>query len=210
MVDVAKLFKGQIDHVFASPPGAPLPDSPLPEVAFIGRSNVGKSSLINALINQKKLARTSKTPGATKNIHFYNLIDTLMIVDLPGYGYAKMSKTESAEIAQHVVNFLANRPQLKVVCVLVDSRHGFKESDKEMVRQLAEFGLPSLIVLTKCDKLKEKQLKPVARHVASDMETLTGPLHEALFTSSEKGFGMEKLRQLVYDATLGMTNGITN
>lgn len=210
MADVAKLFKGQIDHVFASPPGAPLPESALPEVAFIGRSNVGKSSLINALIHQKKLARTSKTPGATKNIHFYNLADTLMVVDLPGYGYAKMSKTESAEIAQHVTSFLANRPQLKVVCVLVDSRHGFKQSDRDMVEQLAQFGLPSIVVLTKSDKLKEKQLQPVARHVATDMETLTGPLHEALFTSSEKGFGMEKLRQLVYDATVEKTHETTN
>lgn len=205
MVDVHKLFKGQIDHVFASLPGAPLPESALPEIAFIGRSNVGKSSLINALVNHNKLARTSKTPGATRAIHFYNLTDTMMIVDLPGYGYAKMSKAESAEIAQHVTAYLANRPQLKAVCVLVDARHGFKPSDKEMVAQLAQFGLPSIIVLTKCDKLKEKQLKPVARHVAADMETLTGPLHEALFTSSEKGFGVEKLRQLVYDASQLMT-----
>ena len=201
MVDVTKLFKGQIDHVFASLPGAPLPASTLPEVAFIGRSNVGKSSLINALVNHNKLARTSKTPGATRAIHFYNMAEVMMIVDLPGYGYAKMSKTESAEIAHHVTTYLADRPQLKAVCVLVDARHGFKESDKEMIRQLAEFGLPSIVVLTKADKLKEKQLKPVARHVAADMETLTGPLHEALFTSSEKGFGVEKLRQLVYDAT---------
>lgn len=206
MVDVAKLFKGQIDHVFASPPRAPLPETTLPEVAFIGRSNVGKSSLINALIHQNKLARTSKTPGATKNIHFYNLAETLMVVDLPGYGYAKMSKQESAEIAQHVTAYLANRPQLKVVCVLVDARHGFKESDKEMIHQLSQFGLPSLVVLTKTDKLKEKQLVPVRRHVAADMEKLTGPLADALFTSSEKGFGLEKLRELVYHATHEMTN----
>ncbi len=196
--DSEQLFKGFAEHVYAAPAGVELIEPTFPEVAFIGRSNVGKSSLINAVLGRKKLARTSNTPGATRAIHFYNLDSRCYVVDLPGYGYAKMSKTESAALAVHISDYLADRPTLKTVCVLVDTRHGFKDSDKDMIEQLAQYGVASIVVLTKADKLKPKQQAGVLKHVAADMETIIGPTGKALLTSSETGLGIEELREVLY------------
>ena len=195
-----KAFKAEAEHVFASPPGAPLPPETMPEVAFIGRSNVGKSSLINALLNRKKLARTSNTPGATRAVHFYDIGSLFYVVDLPGYGYAKLSKQASAEIAEHVSAYLRCRGSLKAVCVLVDMRHGFKASDHAMIEELAQNGLPCYVVLTKADKLKAKQRRPALKHIMAEAENIFGPVTEPLMTSAEKGDGIEELQTILYKA----------
>ena len=181
-------------HVFASPPGAPLPAQTHSEVAFIGRSNVGKSSLINGLLGRKNLARTSNTPGATRAIHFYDVGGVFTLVDLPGYGYAKISKTDSEALADHVRAYLQERSSLKVVCVLVDMRHGLKDSDQAMIEELAQNGLPCYIVLTKADKLKAKQQQAAWEHITTQTQALVGPLTDPIMTAAEKNIGMDTLQ----------------
>lgn len=195
-----KAFRAEARHVFASPPGAPLPDENQPEIAFIGRSNVGKSSLINGLLGRRGLARTSNTPGATRAVHFYDIGGVFTLVDLPGYGYAKLSKADSAAIAEHVSHYLRHRSSLKAVCVLVDMRHGLKDSDRAMIDELAQNGLPCYIALTKADKLKPKQQKPALARATADADALLGPVAPPVMTSAAKGTGLDALRQLLYSA----------
>lgn len=197
---IENMFCHKAEHVFASAPGAPLPQETFPEVAFIGRSNVGKSSIINGLLRRKKLARTSNTPGATRAIHFYNITDTFYVVDLPGYGYAKLSKEISAQLATHVSGYFQYRGTLKVVCVLIDMRHGLKPVDFEMFETLAQSGIPSIAVLTKADKLKPPQQKAAFKKCAAQMESVLGPIAPPVLTSAEKGFGLADLRNLIYTA----------
>lgn len=130
----------------------------LPEVAFIGRSNVGKSSLINTLVNRTSLAHVSSTPGKTQQLNFYNIEDTWMLVDMPGFGYASASKTDRK--AWHELNYgyLLEREQLRLICVLIDGRHDPMPSDMELIERLENGGRKYIIVLTKCDKLNSTQM----------------------------------------------------
>lgn len=171
-----------------------VPESNIPEIAFVGRSNVGKSSLINALTGRKTLARTSNTPGRTQQINFFSLVDSLMLADLPGYGYAKASKTEIARWTAMIFDYLRGRPSLRRVCLLIDARHGLKDSDIDVMKDLDASAVSYQIVLTKCDKVKAPALaklvtetqKRIARHVAA---------HPVIVqTSSVKGAGIEFLR----------------
>ncbi|MEB3286208.1 MAG: ribosome biogenesis GTP-binding protein YihA/YsxC [Vampirovibrionales bacterium] len=154
-------FVKSAPHIGLSPDFGTHP--PLPEIAFVGRSNVGKSSLINSLLYRKGLAKTSNTPGKTRLINFYRIsLDhegrrELAFVDLPGYGYAKVSKSEQAQWGKHLEEYLKKRATLRWVLQLVDSRHGFQVSDLEMLSWLAHQQLPTLIVLTKADKLNRHQ-----------------------------------------------------
>jgi len=140
---------------------AALDDGPntFPEIAFAGRSNVGKSSLINVLTNQKQLAETSKTPGKTKNLNYFLTNDNLFFVDLPGYGYAKLSAAEKARIGELVDGFLNTSPKLAGIIALVDIRHEPSELDFQMASWVKTTGKPSLFVLTKADKLPHTQKK---------------------------------------------------
>lgn len=190
------LFSQHAQHVFASLPGAPFPAESLPEVAFIGRSNVGKSSLLNALLGRKSLARVSGTPGATRGAHFYNLGGEMLLVDLPGYGYAKMSKDLSRDIADHVDAYLTNRGSLKLVCVLTDSRHDMKASDIEMIDRLAALGLPVRVVLTKGDKMPVKAWPGICARAEQVLDGRGG----VILVSAHKGDGIEDLQNTVYAA----------
>lgn len=140
-----------------------FPEGDIPEIAFAGKSNVGKSSLINAIINRKALARTSGQPGKTQTVNFYNIQDVLTFVDLPGYGYAKVSKTERERWGKLIEDYLSNRPNLKQVVLLVDIRHEVGENDKIMFDWLAHYHSEVLVILTKADKLKRSQLQ---KHVS--------------------------------------------
>ena len=139
-----------------------LPDNQKPEIAFAGKSNVGKSSLINALMNRKSLARTSAQPGKTQTINFYNINDVMYLVDLPGYGYAKVAESEKKKWGQMIENYLHNSKQLRAVFLLIDIRHAPSANDKMMYDWIVYRGYEPIIIATKMDKLKRSQ---ISKHV---------------------------------------------
>jgi GTP-binding protein len=150
------------------------PDSVLPEVAFAGRSNVGKSSLLNRLVHRKKFARVSNTPGRTREINFFKVNDAFVLVDLPGYGYARVSKDQRAEWRPLIESYLRRSPQLRGIVHLLDVRHDPTTDDKLMLDFLSEIGVPTIVVLTKIDKLtsaeRRKQLADLPLRLGLDVE----------------------------------------
>ena len=140
-----------------------FPTTGLVEIAFAGKSNVGKSSLLNTMINRKALARTSSQPGKTQTINFYNVEQQLYLVDLPGYGYAKVSMTQREKWGQFIESYLHERLQLKLIVLLIDIRHDPGELDKTMYEWMKHYGFPMIVVATKMDKLKRSQ---IGKHVA--------------------------------------------
>ncbi|MFN3934520.1 ribosome biogenesis GTP-binding protein YihA/YsxC [Parvibaculum sp.] len=175
-----------------------LPASNLVEVAFAGRSNVGKSSLINALTGRKTLARTSNTPGRTKELNFFSLGATgkaaIMLVDLPGYGYARETKTRVNEWTALVMSYLRGRAPLRRVFVLIDARHGLKDNDHEVMDMLDEAAVSYQIVLTKTDKLKSGGLELRLEEVRAALRKHVAAHPRIVATSSEKGTGIAELR----------------
>ncbi len=151
-----------------------LPDNHLPEVAFAGKSNVGKSSLINALVNRKKLARTSGQPGKTQTINYYNVNDQMYIVDLPGYGYAKVSKEISAKWGPMIENYLHTSRQLRMVFLLIDLRHKPSANDVQMYRWILSNGFSPVIVATKADKLKRSQIPKQLKLLGETLKVIEG------------------------------------
>ncbi|EEU30657.1 ribosome biogenesis GTP-binding protein YsxC [Limosilactobacillus coleohominis 101-4-CHN] len=146
------------------------PSTDYPEIALVGRSNVGKSSLTNALINRKNFAHTSSQPGKTQTLNFYNVEDKLYFVDVPGYGYAKVSKKQREEFGQMIENYLTQRSQLRGVIMLVDGRHAPTADDVQMYQWLAYYELPILVVATKIDKVKPSQFTRVQKLVKDKLE----------------------------------------
>ena len=171
-----------------------LPPAGLPEVAFAGRSNVGKSSLLNALTGRKTLARTSNTPGRTRQLNFFSLDERLILVDLPGYGYARVSKTEVAAWTRTLKAYLRGRAPLRQVCLLVDSRHGIKPVDREMMDLLDEAAVIYLVVLTKIDKLGHDELDARCAALADELKSRPAAHPEIAVTSAEKRLGIADLR----------------
>lgn len=174
-----------------------LPPDILPEVAFAGRSNVGKSSLLNAVCRQKDLARTSNTPGRTQQINFFHASHKIFLVDLPGYGYAKAPQGEVDAWNDLVRLYLKGRTSLKRVFLLIDSRHGLKENDIEIMKMLDQSAVVYQIVLTKIDKIKEKELAHVFAHTREALSKHTAAYPEILTTSSQKNLGIDALRQQI-------------
>ena len=171
-----------------------LPDASLPEVAFAGRSNVGKSSLINALTSRKAIARTSNTPGRTQQLNFFNLGKRLILVDLPGYGYARVSKTQVAAWTRTLKAFLRGRVTLRRVCLLIDSRVGIKDLDRGMMDMLDSAAVVYQIVLTKVDKLKNNELMILIKNTTNELNTRTAAFPMLAVTSSNKLTGIKELR----------------
>jgi len=197
-----KLFAGPIEFLKSAPDLKFLPDPDAPEVAFAGRSNVGKSSLLNALANRKGLARTSNTPGRTQELNFFDvgMPLELRLVDMPGYGFAEAPRDLVKKWRFLVNDYLRGRTVLKRALVLVDSRHGLKEVDREMLRMLDDAAVSYHLVLTKGDKVKQSALgrlyeetaKEAAKHPAA---------HPTIFTtSSETGSGIAELRTAILEA----------
>ncbi|WP_316862296.1 ribosome biogenesis GTP-binding protein YihA/YsxC [uncultured Cohaesibacter sp.] len=166
------------------------------EIAFAGRSNVGKSSLLNAITGRKALARTSNTPGRTKELNFFRPESnpTLVICDMPGYGYAKASKAEVAAWNALILDYLRGRPNLRRVYILIDSRHGLKSNDIEVMGTLDKAAVNYQVVLTKVDKTKLKDLKKVIETVQLGLKKRPAAHPEVLLTSSEKKIGIKRLR----------------
>lgn len=171
-----------------------LPDEGPAEVAFAGRSNVGKSTLLNALVGQGGLARASNTPGRTREINYFDLASQLRLVDLPGYGYAKVSRKESESWNQLTRDFLRGRSVLRRACVLVDSRHGLKASDHEIMDMLDEAAVNYQIVLTKTDKIKPTALEIMIGKISNAIRKRPAAHPVVRATSSEKGEGIPELR----------------
>lgn len=150
------------------------PESSLPEIAFAGRSNVGKSSLLNRLIHRKKFARVSNTPGRTREVNFFKVNDAFILVDLPGYGYARVSKEQRAEWRPLIEGYMRRSDQLRGIVQLIDVRHEPTDDDRQMLDFLGELGVPTIVVLTKTDKLKPKEkaerVFAIARDLALDTE----------------------------------------
>jgi GTP-binding protein len=171
-----------------------VPDGALPEVAFAGRSNVGKSSLVNALTGRKTLARVSNTPGRTQQLNFFTLGDRLCLVDLPGYGYHQAGKTAAARWSKLTEQYLAGRPELRRVLLLIDSRHGVKPLDEDIMKVLDQAAVVYQVVLTKVDKSSTAELAETRRQVGAALRKHVAAHPEILDTSSEAGTGIAELR----------------
>ena len=188
------LFSGEFNFVFGAQKLGQLPDPLLPEIAFAGRSNVGKSSLINALTGRRALARASSQPGRTKQLNFFELADRLTLVDMPGYGFAKAAKDVKEDWQGMMFSYLRGRPTLRRVVLLLDSRVELKASDGEIMKLLDRAAVTFQVVLTKCDVPKPNALAAKLRAVSEVVATHAAAFPEVLATSSQTGMGIEVLR----------------
>jgi GTP-binding protein len=171
-----------------------LPPMGLPEIAFAGRSNVGKSSLVNALTGRNALARTSNTPGRTQQLYVFSLADRLLLVDLPGHGYASAAKREIARWTDVIDAYLRGRATLARVCLLIDARHGLKDSDRELMRRLDKAAVTYQSVLTKCDQLDQGALDARRASLEAELSRHPAAHPELPATSSVSGLGIAELR----------------
>jgi GTP-binding protein len=172
-----------------------LPEFTHPEIAFAGRSNVGKSSLVNALVGRQALARTSQNPGATKQLNFFLLDETLMLVDMPGYGYAKVSKAQKGEWDLLIRSYLVGRPNLKRVCLLIDARRGIMKPDEEHMELLDEVAVTFQIVLTKADALSAQALADMLQSIKKTIESHPAAHPLAIATSAVDKRGIDLLQE---------------
>lgn len=189
-----RLFAGDCTFVLGAADLTQVPEHQMAEIAFAGRSNVGKSSLINALTGRNTLARTSVTPGRTQQLNFFDLGGRLMLVDLPGHGYAKAPKDKVDAWTRLVQAYLRGRPHLRRVCLLVDARHGFKASDREVMTLMDEAAVNYQLVLTKADKVKAGALARTLASVTEEAKTHVAAHPVILTTSAKEGTGLAELR----------------
>jgi GTP-binding protein len=192
-----KLFAANWDFVAAASSDVSLPPMRGVEIAFAGRSNVGKSSLVNAITNRKALARTSRTPGRTQELIFFNGGSELNIVDMPGYGYAAAAKSKVTAWTGTITAYLRGRANLARVYVLIDSRHGLKDTDDAMFKELSNSAVSHQVILTKCDAIKPSELAERIVEVEAALAKRPGAFPGVIATSSHEGTGMDELRAAV-------------
>jgi GTP-binding protein len=189
-----KLFAGACEFVWGTGDIDSLPPQSLPEIAFVGRSNAGKSSLINALTNRKTLTRVSHTPGRTREINFFRLGERLMLADLPGYGYAKASKTMTAEWQKLIFAYLRGRASLRRVSLLIDARRGVLDLDRDVMKLLDEAAVSFGVVLTKIDKLAPDEIADAVAAADTEARKHTAAFPEICATSAFRGMGLDPLK----------------
>ena len=192
-----KLFSGECNFIAAAVNSNAVPDEDCYEIAFAGRSNVGKSSLVNALTNRKTLARTSQTPGRTRQLIFFELqhnITKLRLVDLPGYGYAKSPKKDIQSWTSLTVRYLKGRPSLRTICLLIDSRRGIGVYDELIMKELDKAAVSWIVILTKADKLSVEEIEKIKNSTIKKISKYTAAYPEILVTSSLKSEGIPTLR----------------
>lgn len=199
------LFAGPVSFLMGAVSLETLPSADRPEVAFAGRSNVGKSSLVNALTGRKTLARTSNTPGRTQELNFFEMGNEMdapaYLVDLPGYGYAKIERKKVHAWTRLVKDYLRGRPNLRRIMLLIDSRHGLKENDREIMAMLDEAAVNYQLVLTKLDKLKVAEREKIVAKTKKDAAKNVACHPTILATSSEKGWGIPEVRTEIASLT---------
>lgn len=193
------LFAQHCDFIISAASYSQFPDAALPEVAFAGRSNVGKSSLINALTGRKSLARVSNTPGRTQQINFFTLGEWLMLADLPGYGYARAPKETVQQWTRLVKAYLKGRQALRRTCLLVDARHGLKDVDRSIMDLLDEAAQSYQVTLTKCDKIKNLDLTDLLARTSKELAARPAAHPEIIATSAKTGIGVQDLRAALAD-----------
>jgi len=200
-----RLFSGRVEFLLSAPSLDFLPGADFPEVAFAGRSNVGKSSLINAVTGRKALARASVTPGRTQELNFFEVgaPTRFRLVDMPGYGFAKAPVKVVERWRRLVRDFLRGRQVLKRTLVLIDARHGIKPPDEEMMRMLDEAAVGYRLVLTKADKVKASELAATLAIVEAQAKKHVAAYPAIHVTSAEKGMGVAELRAAVIEDALG-------
>ncbi len=191
------MFAGPIDFLKGAVAMDGLPPADRPEICFAGRSNVGKSSLINALTGRKNLARASNTPGRTQEINYFTAGDSRYLVDLPGYGYAEAPKPVVEKWQRLLKAYLAGRPTLRRAFVLIDTRHGIKDVDAEILALLDRSAVTFQVVLTKADKVKASDRPAIFDQVRAALQKHPAAFPEIVMTSSEKGDGIETLRAII-------------
>lgn len=191
------LFAGPVDFIKGVVAMDGLPDPNRPEICFAGRSNVGKSSLINALTGRKGIARASNTPGRTQELNFFALGDRAYLVDLPGYGFAKAPVPVVKRWQALLKAYLSGRPNLRRTFTLIDSRHGVKEVDKEIMDLLNRAAVPFQVVLTKSDKISAAQMEQTVAQVQEALQKHPAAYPQIVLTSSEKGHGIDILRAII-------------
>ncbi len=191
------LFAQKCEFILGAAELSQVPETGLPEAAFAGRSNVGKSSLINALTGHKALARTSNTPGRTQQINFFDLGGRLTLADLPGYGYAKAPRETIRQWTRLVNAYLKGRQALRRTCLLIDARHGLKDSDRSLMAMLDEAAQSYQAVLTKCDKIKRAALESAIEKTAKELAAHPAAHPRIIATSAKKGAGIQELRDVL-------------
>ncbi len=183
------------EFIMSCPNISTLPEPNAMEITFAGRSNVGKSSLLNALTNRKQLARVSNTPGRTQTLNFFHIDEKFYLVDIPGYGYARASKNEIEKWNRVMRSYLSGRPTLRRVFLLIDSRHGIKDVDREMVKRLDEAAVNYQLILTKIDKIKKVDLDKVMKECEAFISEHGAAHPEIIASSAEKNDGIDAIRR---------------
>lgn len=207
MSDAERFFSSPCQFVIGITDYSLFPPDEIPEFAFIGRSNVGKSTLLNKLVKRKGLARVSVTPGRTQQVNFFKLEEksgrSIMLADLPGYGFAKAPKNLVKAWERMSLGYLKNRKSLKRLFLLIDSRHGFKVKDLEFMSQLDKFAVPYQIVLTKLDKTNKEQIDKTIEIAKEHILNHAAMFPDIILSSSKAGHGIDDLRNYIYNLLMG-------